>query len=142
MLETEITGERIGDTVYADAGTLSAVVTGGEGWILQVIKNGSVTDEVSIDSDPFVHENDVVAPDEGEDRYRHQVVKELTKQVETIGSYVWLRPAAEAPDGGTNPSSSGGCNCRVAAPSDYDTALLLFFTGVLAYVWRSRRRRT
>ncbi len=150
MLETELSGERAGDTVFADTSTLSALVTGGEGRTLLVIKNGNVTSRIPIDADPFMHEREVVAPEEGEDRYRHQVVAGTTPK--TIGSYVWLRapeplpdggtPDGGSPDGGTNPSSSGGCNCRVAVPSDYDTALLLFFVGALGYVRRSRRRST
>jgi predicted metal-dependent phosphoesterase TrpH len=55
MLETELTGERMGDTVFADASDLTAVVTGGVGRTLLVIKNGSVTDRVPIDSDLFTH---------------------------------------------------------------------------------------
>ena len=35
MLETELTGERVGDTVFGDRSTLSAVVTGGEGLTLK-----------------------------------------------------------------------------------------------------------
>jgi hypothetical protein len=150
MLETELTGERVGDTVFGDRSTLSAVVTGGEGLTLLVIKNGSVTNRVTIDGDPFMHQKEVEAPEQGEDRYRHQVVSGTTPK--TIGSYVWLR-AAEAPpdggtpdggfpDGGTDPSGSSGCSCRIAAPSDDDTALLLLFATGLVYFWRSRRRST
>ena len=150
MLETELTGERLGDTVFADRSTLSAVVTGAEGRTLLVIKNGSVTDRVPIDADPFMHQQEVVAPAEGEDRYRHQVIAGTTPK--TIGSYVWLRAAEESPDGGTpdggspdggtDPSSSSGCNCRVVTPPDYDTAMLLFLAAALGYLWRSRRRST
>jgi len=144
MLETELTGERVGDTVFADASTLSAVVTGGEGFSLLVFKNGEETSRIAIDSDPFTHQQEVTAPEEGEDRYRHQV-SGTTPQ--TNGSYVWLRAAGEppdggSPDGGTEPSSSSGCNCRVTSPADQDTAVLLFFIGALGYFWRSRRRST
>jgi MYXO-CTERM domain-containing protein len=150
MLETELTGERVGDTVFGDRSTLSAVVTGGEGLTLLVIKNGSVTNRVTIDGDPFMYQKEVEAPEQGEDRYRHQVVSGTTPK--TIGSYIWLRaaepnpdggvPDAGSPDGGTEPSSSSGCSCRVASPSDYDTALLLLFAAGLVYLWRSRRRST
>jgi len=140
MLETELTGERVGDTVFGDRSTLSAVVTGGEGLTLLVIKNGSVTNSVTIDADPFMHQEEVVAPEQGEDRYRHQVVSGTKPK--TIGSYVWLQPAEARPDGGTDPSSSSGCSCRVAAASDYDTTLLLLFAAGLVYLWRSRRRST
>ena len=154
MIETELSGERVGDTVFADTATLSAIVTGGEGNELLVIKNGSMLEAVDITSDPFIHELEITAPDEGEDRYRHQVnVQRFNPNTKlTVGSYVWLRAAEEspdggtpdggAPDGGTDPSSSSGCDCRVVAPSDYDMALCLFFAGALAYLWRSRRRST
>ncbi len=74
MLETELSGERVGNTVFADTATLSVRVTEGTGNTLQVIKNGVVLETQSIDSDPFTHELSVTAPSEGEDRYRHQVV--------------------------------------------------------------------
>lgn len=154
MLETELSGERVGDTVFADTATLSATVTGGEGNELLVIKNGSTLESVEITSDPFMHELEVAAPAEGEDRYRHQVnVQRFDPNTKlTVGSYVWLRAAGDVPDGGvpdggfpdggTDPSDSSGCSCRVAAPADYDTAALVFFLGALGYFWRSRRRRT
>lgn len=155
MLETELSGQRIGDTVFAGTATLSATVTGGEGRTLLVIKNGSVLQNVEISSDPFTHEQEVVAPAQGEDRYRHQVApgnQAIEARPLTIGSYVWLRAAEDSPDGGTpdggspdggtDPSSSSGCNCRVVTPSDYDTAMLLFLAAALGYLWRSRRRST
>ena len=125
MLETELSGQRVGDTVFADTATLSATVTGGEGKTLLVIKNGSTTNRIPIDGDPFTHEGEVAAPAEGEDRYRHQVVSGATEL--TIGSYVWLQAG----------ESSNGCNCRVATPPDYDAALLLVVALFLG--WRRRR---
>ena len=97
MLETELSGERMGHTVFADTATLSVVVTGGEGETLWVIKNGPVDEDnppletVAITSDPFTHETSVVAPTEGEDRYRHQIVTGNFDRPLTVGSYVWLR---------------------------------------------------
>jgi len=133
MLETELSGARMGDTVLADAAVLSVVVTGGEGQTLQVIKNGTVLESVTVSSDPFTHEMSVEAPTEGEDRYRHQVMSGFDPQ--TIGGYVWLRAA----DGTEPAESSSGCSCRVIGPSDHDTGLLLI---VLAFgAWRWRRRR-
>jgi hypothetical protein len=89
MIETELSGERTGDTVFADTSTLSGVVTGGVGKSLQVIKNGEVVETLPITTDPFTHEMNVQAPEEGEDRYRYQVNMENTP--ETVASYVWLR---------------------------------------------------
>jgi hypothetical protein len=133
MLETELSGERVGDTVFADTATLSVRVTAATGEALQVIKNGAVAETLSIDSDPFTHEMSVEAPTEGEDRYRHQVVSGNVPL--TVGSYVWLR-AAEAPEPG---ESSSGCSCRLVNRADHDTGVLL---AVLALgAWRRRRRR-
>jgi len=128
MLETELTGERLGNTVFADTSTLSAVVTDGVGSALQVIRNGVEVEAVPITSDPFMHEMDVEAPAEGEDRYRYQVASGANLQ--TIGSYVWLR----APD-----ESSSGCSCRIASASDYDTGVLLASLAFGAWYWRRRR---
>jgi len=137
MLETELSGGRVGNTVFADAATLSVIVTDGVGTTLQVIKNGAVVESASVTSDPFTHEMSVEAPAEGEDRYRHQLAMGL--EVRTIGSYVWLRPANEVPDGGTEPGdSSSGCSCRVATASDVDTGFVL---AVLAFGALYRRRR-
>ncbi len=138
MLETELSGERVGDTVFADTATLSATVTGGEGNTLLVIKNGSVIEYVAITSDPFIHQREVAAPAEGEDRYRHQVAPSrqgVDGTPSTIGSYVWLRAAGEAPEGG----SSSGCSCRVASPGDRDLSALLLVG--MAFGWWLLRRR-
>jgi hypothetical protein len=144
MLETDLSGERTGDTVFADSATLSAVVRGGAGQTLQVIKNGLTIESVSITSDPFTHETSVEAPTEGEDRYRHQVTIGVSPQ--TVGSYVWLRaaegpgtPDAGVPDAGTDPSNgSSGCGCRIANETDHDTAILMLS---LAFVVVLSRRR-
>jgi MYXO-CTERM domain-containing protein len=148
MLETELSGERMGNTVFADAATLSAVVTDGVGTTLQIIKNGAVLGSATVNSDPFTHEMSVEAPAEGEDRYRHQLVAGIDAR--TIGSYVWLRAAIEVPDGGvpdggtpdggTDPGgSSSGCSCRIASASDYDTGVLLAALAFGAWYWRRRR---
>lgn len=149
MIETELSGARMGDTVFADAATLSATVSGGAGNTLWVIKNGNVVNRVPIAADPFTHDLEVVAPLEGEDRYRHQVVSGTTAL--TIGSYVWLRAAESSPpdggtpdggepDGGNMPSEgSSGCSCGVVSRSDIETGWLLAVAmGLVAW---SRRRR-
>lgn len=143
MLETELSGERMGDTVFADTATLSVVVTNGAGQTLQVIKNGTVVETVSVLGDPFTHETSVEAPAQGEDRYRHQVI--VDDKARTIGSYVWLQAAAigmpdgGTPDGGMEPGAgSGGCSCRVADTSDYDMGFLLALFAFGAWYWRRR----
>ncbi len=129
MLETELSGERVGDTVFASSTTLSAVVTGGRGDTLEVIKNGEVIETVSISTDPFTHETSVEAPSSGEDRYRHQVISGI--DLLTVGSYVWLR-ASDMPA-----SSDSGCSCRTADSTEYDTAWLIAVFAALAG-WRRR----
>ena len=141
VLETTLSGERIGDTVFADTAVLSATVTGAEGTSLAVIKNGTELLSVDITSDPFTHELEVTPPPEGEDRYRHQVQAGAPL---TLSSYVWLQAGGEVPDGGvpdggTSPSSSGGCDCRVATPADADLAALLVVLVTVA--WSTRRRK-
>jgi hypothetical protein len=133
MLETELSGERMGDTVFANTATLSVVVTEGEGQTLQVIKNGTVLESVTVSSDPFTHETIVEAPTEGEDRYRHQVMGGI--EPKTIGSYVWLRAA----DGTEPGESSSGCSCRVVGPSDHDTGFVLALLAFGAWYWRRSR---
>jgi hypothetical protein len=128
MLETELSGDRVGDTVYADTATLSVTVTQGAGQTLQVFKNGAVVETVAIASDPFTHETVVEAPVEGEDRYRHQVM--LGDKPQTVGSYVWLRAAA---------GGSSGCSCGVVPSSGYQTAVILALLGFGAVYGRRRR---
>lgn len=145
MIETELTGERVGDTVFADTATLSVTVTRGSRQTLQVFKNGTVLETVEITGDPFTHETAVQAPLQGEDRYRHQVTIGNTPQ--TVGSYVWLRaadgtgvPDAGTPDGGTSPGTgSSGCSCGVITASRYDSGVVLALLGLGAACWRRRR---
>ncbi|KPK16287.1 MAG: hypothetical protein AMJ62_06180 [Myxococcales bacterium SG8_38] len=130
MIETELTGERVEDTVFADTATLSAVVTNGDGKDLQLIRNGEVIETLAIDSDPFTHERSVQAPEEGEDRYRYQVTIEGLP--DTVGSYVWLRTP--------EPSDSSGCSCRVRSDSDSDMAFAFGALLLGVCVWRRRRQ--
>jgi len=96
MIETDLSGERTGDTVAADHATLRATVTGGSGATLRTIKNREIVDEVAVDSDRFVREMAVDAPSSGDDRYRHELV-DTAKHPLTIASYVWLRRAMASP---------------------------------------------
>lgn len=148
MLETELSGERVGDTVFADTATLSAVVTGGEGMRLRIIENGGKTRGgtetlVPITEDPFTHEVTVEAPPDGENRYRHEVLDGAS--VVTLGSYVWLQKGALGPDGGVpdagaDPGSGSGCGIRVGSPPS-DNALLFSLLFLCGW-WLFRRRAT
>jgi predicted metal-dependent phosphoesterase TrpH len=91
MIDTELSGERRGDVVYADVATLRGTIAGGDGMTLRLIKNGEVFETIAIDADPFVHETEVAAPPAGEDRYHYEVSR--AGGVATIASYVWLQSA-------------------------------------------------
>ncbi len=88
MIETDLSGPRVRDTVFADQATLRATVAGGVGTTLQTIRNGVVVDAQPVMSDPFSTQITVAAPASGEDRYRHQLTSAAT---DAIGSHVWLR---------------------------------------------------
>jgi len=157
MLETELSGERTDDTVVADEATLSVVVTGGMGLTLFVYKNGEVIDEIEVTSDPFTDEREVVAPEEGEDRYRHQVNDSGGRRPVAIGGYVWLQSeSSQQPgtggsggDGGSSgsggspaePDDPSGCSCGVVSAAGYDTGFVLCFMSMLGFAWRATARR-
>ncbi len=88
MIEMDLEGERIGDTVMAERSVLRARVTGGVGSMLHLVRNGLVVEEIPIDSDPFFDEAEVIAPASGEDRYRIEVVE--GGRPRAIVSHVWL----------------------------------------------------
>lgn len=112
MIETELSGQRIGDTVFATESTVRATVTAGDGTTLRVLKNGEIVEQVAVSGDPFVHELAVQAPAEGEDRYRHEVLANTT--LLTVTSYVWLqRSAAPTP---TATASIGASATPTATP--------------------------
>ncbi len=130
MIETELSGKRVGNTVFADHATLSVVVTGADGMSLRVIKNGDVLEVVQVSGDRFEHETAVEAPPDGEDRYRHELVKGAQRQ--SLSSYVWLRKADDAPGG-------GGCDCRTPG-AEWSDGALLFSIFFLCGWWLLRHR--
>ena len=131
MIETELSGPRVANTVFADRATLSAVVAGGEGRRLVIVKNGEPVDAVPIASDPFTYAISVEAPGAGEDRYRHEVQESST--AESYSSYVWLRKAADLPDNAA--SDGGGCSARGVHRGGVLASMLLLVAG-----WLVRRR--
>ncbi|MCB9656091.1 MAG: CehA/McbA family metallohydrolase [Sandaracinaceae bacterium] len=122
----------VGDTVTARRAHLEVRVTGGQGRTLQLLKNGEPQgDAVAVDADPFTLSLEVLAPAEGEDRYRAEVV-ESRRQV-TLTSHVYVR----APVGG------GGCSVGMNQSEPAHGALrwaALALAAALAL--RVRRRRT
>ncbi len=89
MIETDVTGDRFGDTVFADRTSLRATVTAAAGYTLRIWKNGDPIGDVAISSDPFVHDFDAGAPAQGEDRYRYEVVE--GDDLLAVTSHVWVR---------------------------------------------------
>lgn len=106
MLDTTMTGERVGSTVFADRATLRAEVTDGDGRTLRVIRNRETIASIPIVGSPFVHEREVEAPDQGADRYRHEVATDAGPQ--TLSSYVWLEKSDALPTGGTAGDGGSG----------------------------------
>jgi hypothetical protein len=121
MIETDLTGDRTGDTVFADHSTLRATVTGGTGATLRSIKSGEIVDEIIVSSDPFVREMEVDAPDAGEDRYRHELV-DAAKHPLVVTSYVWLQRGAAAPTPTATgaPEATPTATVTNACPGDCD----------------------
>ncbi|MEM7435475.1 MAG: CehA/McbA family metallohydrolase [Myxococcota bacterium] len=141
MLETNMSGTRDGNTVFADTATLSAVVTGGEGFNLRVVKNGEQLALVEIDDDPFVDEREVQAPEEGADRYRHEVLDRANPQ--TVSSYVWLEQSNGVPDGGSPDGGTGdtGSGCGVGPRESAGLAGMLVALAAWSLFRRRPRRR-
>ncbi|HYD47638.1 MAG TPA: CehA/McbA family metallohydrolase [Terriglobales bacterium] len=133
MIETEVSGERRGDTVYADVATLRATVTGGAGLNLRLFKNGEVLQTTAIDAEVFVHQVEIAAPLLGEDRYRFEVARNTAPV--TVASYIWLQPADALPQ---SPSSNGEDGCTMIEPRRSPSLLLLMLA--VAALGRARRR--
>ena len=116
---------RAGDTVRAR-------VTGGAGYELRFVRDGTPLDPVAVDTDPFEHAL-VLAPASGESRIRAEVL--LTGKPRTVTSHLWLRTPDPAP---LEASPAGGCGCRQASTgSAHAVAAFL----ALALALRARRAR-
>lgn len=137
MIETELTGERRGDTIYADRATLGATVTGGEGFNLRLFHNGELQETVAIDQDPFAHSVEVAAPATGEDYYRYEVARGTAAV--TMASYVWLQPAAALPP--STGGNGGGDGCALASRSTKSGWWLASLVGAIALTAVRRRLR-
>lgn len=108
MVDTQASGERRGDVVYATLSTLRATVTAGSGTNLRLIKNGELMETTAVTTDPFVHEIEVESPLTGEDGYHFEVWRGSAPA--TIASYFWL----QSEDGLSSPDDDDGC--AMAAP--------------------------
>lgn len=116
----------VGDTATAGRAHLVVRIDGGLGGAFHVVRNGVTPEEpLPIDADPFTYELEAPAPDEGEDRYRVEVL-EGGKTV-TITSYVYVR----------RPVGGGGC---ASAPGGTGGAALVW-AGLLLAVGLARGRR-
>ncbi len=120
-----------GDMVLAQGTRLSARVTGGVGHQVRFVHNGVRLPAVKVSSDPFVLEQDVVAPEHGEDRYRVEVWVEGRPR--TVTSHLWVARTAEARGvPGLPPQleeETSGCGCG-ASPGWSTTALALAVLGL------------
>ena len=96
-----------GDTITADAITLSATVTGAPaGTSVRFVHNGQAMPPIAVDGDPFVATVEASAPTTGEDRWRAEVI--VDGKPRTITSHLWLRDDPSAtPTTGGEPSTSG-----------------------------------
>lgn len=139
MVELFAGDARIGDTVSAREVELRAVVTGGEGATLRLLRNGRLHgDPISVDADPFETTLAIAAPGgDADDRWRAELRVDGDPRVVT--SHIWIAATGEPIDGGAGGGDvPEGCGCRAAgAPSS--PSLLLLAACALA-VLRLRRR--
>ena len=151
MLDTTMTGNRVGNTVFADRATLRAEVTGGGGQTLRVIRNRETVASIPIVGSPFIDEREVDAPDQGADRYRHEVANDAGPQ--TLSSYIWLEKSAATPTGGSGGgggvaggsagdggNGDGGSGCASARLTGSVLGSTLVWFGVVFLLVLLRRR--
>ena len=139
MIELTAGDAMVGDTVHADAVTLTVKVEGGQGDTLHLVRDGGLDGAViPIDADPFVVTRRVSAPATGEDRWRAEVW-ESDNLPHTVTSHLWI--AAAAGDAGAGAGGAGGCGCgAVPGAGRADAALVLLAAIALGLGVRRRRR--
>jgi uncharacterized protein (TIGR03382 family) len=141
MLELDAEG-RDGDTVAAAETTLQIRVTDvpAGGASLRLVRNGQAGPPVEVLGDPFVHEEQVLAPASGRDWIRAELW--VTGAPRVVTSHLFLR--ASSGDAGAEPGEldgdGGGCGCDAAglggAPPGAAGMLVL-----LLLLLRARRAR-
>jgi len=109
MLETTLSGERMGNTVFADTATLSVVVTEGEDRYRHQIVLGF--DAQTIGSYVWLRAADGTGTPDG----------------------------GVPDGGTDPGESSSGCSCRIASASDYDTGFVWAVLAFGVWYWRRRR---
>jgi hypothetical protein len=136
MVELTSSVAPTGDTVLAPRARLSARVTGALGQQVRFVHNGVRLAPVDVTADPFVLEQDVTAPEQGEDRFRVEVW--VGDRPRTVTSHLWVARSAEmrgVPGPVPAAPEAMGCGCG-SAPGWGLTGLLL---GVL-WLGRGRQR--
>jgi hypothetical protein len=126
-----------GDTVLAEGTRLSARVTGARGQQVRFVHNGVRLPLVAVTSDDFVVEQDVTAPEHGEDRFRAEVW--VNDRPRTITSHLWVARTSEMrgiPGPVPQVTEPGRCGCG-SAPG-WSTGL---FALVALALGRGRRTR-
>jgi MYXO-CTERM domain-containing protein len=132
----------IGDTLTGGRVALEAVVTGGDGMSLALVRNGEVDETVEVEGNEFAHTFERDTREEG-DRYR---VHLLQSAEVVITNHVWIEfapPIGGGPDAGTGGGDGGGCGCRAGASGSSkgrSGAMVAVF--VLAAFAGLRRRRS
>ncbi|HYO53455.1 CehA/McbA family metallohydrolase [Archangium sp.] len=82
-----------GDTVLAQNTRLSARVTGARGHQVRFVHNGVRLPPVEVTAEDFVVEQDVTAPEHGEDRFRVEVW--MNGHPRTVTSHLWVARTAD-----------------------------------------------
>jgi MYXO-CTERM domain-containing protein len=118
MVELAATDALLGDTVIANDTILHVRVTDGIGTTVRLVHNGSPADQLTVDADPFEAEVPISAPEEGEDRWRAELLVEGRRRVVT--GHIWIQPDPDAAeldtgtggaDSGEHAADGGGCGC-------------------------------
>jgi MYXO-CTERM domain-containing protein len=134
MIELEPNVAPVGDTVSAATVTLRARITGGAGQVARFIQDGVAGEEVTIDSDPFIHTIEVTPPLEGETRVRAEVWVDGNPR--TVTSHLWMRTGPAVVE-----DQQAGCGCRVVAASRKPPTNAWLALGALLACAARRRRR-
>lgn len=108
MVELRAGGAVIGDTTDLPEVTLEAVVTGGVGRTVRLVRNGVAMEPVPVDSDPFTLRFAAKAPNVlRPDRYRAEVLEDGNPR--TVTSHLFVGKAS------AGPGSASGCGCSSGA---------------------------